>query len=165
MTIQSQCQWCMQVKKSHLFRWWLSPIQCKAIIEIIVDPQNSWIFHGQYWYHMFSTSVSGSSGNGTAGSCSARASASRASSSSKLLNNTIQNKIYSSSHKYDFYEEVCITRLDVYGSCFPPICSFNALCSIGAIHCHRTGSTLAQIMAFCPTTLSHYLNKIWLIIH
>ena len=41
-------------------------------------------------------------------------------SSSKLLNNTIQNTIYSSSHQY---EEVCIIHLDVHDSCFSPICS------------------------------------------
>ena len=29
---------------------------------------------------------------------------------------------------------------------------------------HRSGSTLAQVMAWCPTAPSHYLNQCWLII-
>ena len=40
----------------------------------------------------------------------------------------------------------------------------NSLRPSDAIWPHRSGSTLAQVMAFCPTTPSHYLNQCWLII-
>ena len=33
-----------------------------------------------------------------------------------------------------------------------------------AIWRHRSGSTLVQVMAFCPTAPSHYLNQCWLTI-
>ena len=40
----------------------------------------------------------------------------------------------------------------------------NALWPRDAIWRHRSGSTLAQVMACCLTALSHYLNQCWLII-
>ena len=33
------------------------------------------------------------------------------------------------------------------------------------IWCHRSGSTLVQVMAYCLTAPSHYLNECWLINH
>ena len=42
--------------------------------------------------------------------------------------------------------------------------SFNSLRPSDAIWWHRSGSTLAQVMACCLTAPSHYLNKCWLII-
>ena len=41
---------------------------------------------------------------------------------------------------------------------------FNSLWPSDAIWQHRSGSTLAQIMACCLTAPSHYLNQCWLII-
>ena len=41
----------------------------------------------------------------------------------------------------------------------------NSLWSSEAIWRHRSGSTLAQIMACCLTVPSHYLNQCWLIIN
>ena len=41
---------------------------------------------------------------------------------------------------------------------------FNSLWPSDAIWRHRTGSTLAQVMACCLTAPSHYLNQCWLII-
>ena len=41
---------------------------------------------------------------------------------------------------------------------------FNSLWPSDAICWHRTGSTLAQVMACCLTAPSHYLNHCWLII-
>ena len=38
---------------------------------------------------------------------------------------------------------------------------FNSLWPIDAIWQHRTGSTIAQIMAFCLIALNHYLNQYW----
>ena len=40
----------------------------------------------------------------------------------------------------------------------------NSLWSGDAIWWHRTGSTLDQVMAWCLTAPSHYLNQCWLII-
>ena len=40
----------------------------------------------------------------------------------------------------------------------------NSLCPSDAIWCHRSGSTLAQVMACCLMAPSHYLNQCWLII-
>ena len=40
----------------------------------------------------------------------------------------------------------------------------NSLWPDDAIWWHRSGSTLAQVMACCLTTPSHYLNQCWLII-
>ena len=40
----------------------------------------------------------------------------------------------------------------------------NSLRPNDAIWQHRSGSTLAQVMACCLTTPSHYLNQCWLII-
>ena len=42
---------------------------------------------------------------------------------------------------------------------------FNSLRPGDAIWQHRTGSTLAQVMACCLTAPSHYLNQYWLIIN
>ena len=39
----------------------------------------------------------------------------------------------------------------------------NSLWPSDAIWSHRSGSTLAQVMACCLTTPSHYLNQCWLI--
>ena len=41
---------------------------------------------------------------------------------------------------------------------------FNSLWPSDAIWQHRSGSTLAQVMACCLTAPSHYLNQCWLII-
>ena len=41
---------------------------------------------------------------------------------------------------------------------------FNSLRPSDAIWWHRSGSTLAQVMACCLTAPSHYLNQCWLII-
>ena len=41
---------------------------------------------------------------------------------------------------------------------------WNSLRPSDAIWWHRSGSTLAQVMACCLTTPSHYLNQCWLII-
>ena len=41
---------------------------------------------------------------------------------------------------------------------------FNSLRPSDAICRHRSGSTLAQVMACCLTAPSHYLNQYWLII-
>ena len=41
---------------------------------------------------------------------------------------------------------------------------FNSLVPCGAIWRHRSGSTLAQVMACCLTAPSHYLNQCWLIL-
>ena len=41
----------------------------------------------------------------------------------------------------------------------------NSLWPSGATWWHRSGSTLAQEMACCLTTPSHYLNQCWLIIN
>ena len=41
---------------------------------------------------------------------------------------------------------------------------FNSLWPSDAIWEHRTGSTMAQVMACCLTAPSHYLNQCWLII-
>ena len=41
---------------------------------------------------------------------------------------------------------------------------FNSLRPSDAIWGHRSGSTLAQVMACCLTAPSHYLNQCWLII-
>ena len=41
---------------------------------------------------------------------------------------------------------------------------FNSLMPSEAIWRHRSGSTLAQVMACCLTAPSHYLNQCWLII-
>ena len=41
---------------------------------------------------------------------------------------------------------------------------FNSLRPSDAIWRHRSGSTLAQVMACCLTAPSHYLNQCWLII-
>ena len=43
-------------------------------------------------------------------------------------------------------------------------CYFNSLLSSNAIWWHRSGSTLAQVMACCLMAPSHYLNHCWLII-
>ena len=42
--------------------------------------------------------------------------------------------------------------------------SFNSLGPSDAIWRHKSGSTLAQVMACCLTAPSHYLNQCWLII-
>ena len=42
--------------------------------------------------------------------------------------------------------------------------TLNSLRPSDAIWRHRSGSTLAQVMACCLTALSHYLNQCWLII-
>ena len=42
---------------------------------------------------------------------------------------------------------------------------FNPLKPSDAIWRHRSGSTLAQVMACCRTAPSHYLNQCWLIIN
>ena len=39
----------------------------------------------------------------------------------------------------------------------------NSLRPSDTIWRHRSGSTLAQVMACCPTATSHYLNQCWLI--
>ena len=44
-------------------------------------------------------------------------------------------------------------------------CMFNSLWPSDAIWRHRSGSTLAQVMAGCLTAPSHYLNQCWLIIN
>ena len=41
---------------------------------------------------------------------------------------------------------------------------FNSMRPSDAIWWHRYGSTLAQVMAWCLTAPSHYLNQCWLII-
>ena len=49
----------------------------------------------------------------------------------------------------------------------PSIIKVNSLWTDDAIYMikqHRAGSTLAQVMAWCPIALSHYLNQCWLII-
>ena len=42
---------------------------------------------------------------------------------------------------------------------------FNSLWPSDALQWHRSGSTLAQIMASCLMAPSHYLNQYWLIIN
>ena len=44
------------------------------------------------------------------------------------------------------------------------IMDFNSLRPGDAIWRHRSGSTLAQVMAWCLAAPSHYLNQCWLII-
>ena len=44
------------------------------------------------------------------------------------------------------------------------ILSINSLRPSDAIWWHRSGSTLAQVMAWCLTAPSHHLNQCWLII-
>ena len=44
-------------------------------------------------------------------------------------------------------------------------CSLNSLRPSDTIWWQWTGSTLAQVMAWCLTAPSHYLNQCWLIIH
>ena len=41
---------------------------------------------------------------------------------------------------------------------------FNSLWPSDTIWQHKSGSTLAQVMAYCLTAPSHYLNQCWLII-
>ena len=41
---------------------------------------------------------------------------------------------------------------------------FNSLCPSDAMWRHRSGSTLAQVMAWCLMAPSHYLNQYWLIV-
>ena len=48
--------------------------------------------------------------------------------------------------------------------CYFLWCQFNSLWPSDAIWRHRSGSTLAQVMACCLTAPSHYLNQCWLII-
>ena len=45
-----------------------------------------------------------------------------------------------------------------------PIHFINPLWRIDVIWRHRSGSTLAQVMAWCLTAPSHYLNQCWLLI-
>ena len=45
------------------------------------------------------------------------------------------------------------------------ISEFNSLWPSDTIWRHRSGSTLAQVMACCLTAPSHYLNQCWLIIN
>ena len=45
-----------------------------------------------------------------------------------------------------------------------PCNNINSLWPSHAICCHRTGSTLAQVMACCLMAPSHHLNQYWLII-
>ena len=54
-----------------------------------------------------------------------------------------------------------ITRDNLDQRCKKPV---NSLRPSDAIWRHRSGSTLAQIMAWCLTAPSHYLNQCWLII-
>ena len=49
---------------------------------------------------------------------------------------------------------ICVTRPQWVNSLWPS----------GTIWCHKSGSTLAQVMACCLTAPSHYLNQCWLII-
>ena len=43
-------------------------------------------------------------------------------------------------------------------------CNFNSLWPIDTTWRHKSGSTLAQVMACCLMAPSHYLNRCWLII-
>ena len=45
------------------------------------------------------------------------------------------------------------------------VCKVNTLWPSDATWRHRSGSTLAQVMACCLTAPSHYLNQCWLIIN
>ena len=49
-------------------------------------------------------------------------------------------------------------------TCIPQAWWVNSLWPNDAICRHRSGSTLAQVMACCLTAPTHYLNKCWLII-
>ena len=48
--------------------------------------------------------------------------------------------------------------------CMATCLKMNSLRPSDAIWWHRSVSTLAQVMACCPTAPSHYLNQCWLII-
>ena len=48
-------------------------------------------------------------------------------------------------------------------TCTSAVSSFDTLWPSDAMWWHRTGSTLAQVMACCLTAPSHYLNKYWFI--
>ena len=53
------------------------------------------------------------------------------------------------------------------GKCYtfcPGLTCVNFLCPSDAIWRHRSGSTLARVMACCLMAPSHYLNQCWLII-
>ena len=62
---------------------------------------------------------------------------------------------------------VYITNLVTHDWYSVPSCDglvLNSLRPSDAIRWHKTGSTLAQVMACCLTAPSHYLNQCWLII-
>ena len=70
------------------------------------------------------------------------------------------------------WQAITLTNDDPVSSCIHAyqdmVChrynKFNSLRPSDAIWRHRSGSTLAQVMACCLTAPSHYLNQCWLII-
>ena len=52
----------------------------------------------------------------------------------------------------------------LYRYCILYDCILNSLWPSGTVWWHRSGSTLAQVMACCLTAPSHYQNQCWLII-
>ena len=57
-----------------------------------------------------------------------------------------------------YFRIITFTRVTLLGK------RFNSLWPNDAIWRHRSGSTLAQVMAYCLAAPSHYLNQCWLII-
>ena len=56
-------------------------------------------------------------------------------------------------------------QMEAFLNSNPPLSFiFNSLWPTDTIWRHRTGSTMAQVMACCLTAPSHYLNQHWLII-
>ena len=68
----------------------------------------------------------------------------------------------------NFSEIYTKTRLQMHfkmvAILFRPQC-FNTLCSSDTMWWHRSVSTLAQVMAWCLTAPSHYLNQCWFLIN
>ena len=56
----------------------------------------------------------------------------------------------------------CEESMSALWCCWPG--AVNSFWPSDTIWCHRSGSTLAQVMAWCLTAASHYLNQYWLII-
>ena len=64
--------------------------------------------------------------------------------------------------KYDWHRNICWIQSILLVIVHQPV--LNSLWPSDAIWWHRSGSTLAQVMACCLTAPSHYLNQCWLII-
>ena len=63
---------------------------------------------------------------------------------------------------------IATRQLGIYmehiSTALPSFDLFNSSWHIDATRCHRSGSTLTQVMACCLTTPSHYLTECWLIV-